>query len=105
MSEDHDDILYTPLEVAEQCSISRRRIYDWIAAGWLRSKRVGGRWVVSAADLDFFQETCRGAESRLMPQLWEWDEIWNSHPGHVGEWRVPKVPRKRKKSAKAKAAA
>ncbi|HEY3331116.1 MAG TPA: helix-turn-helix domain-containing protein [Capsulimonadaceae bacterium] len=98
MAETEEITLYTPLEVASQCNISRRRIYDWIAAGWLRSKRVGGRWVVSADDLDFFQATCRGAESRLMPQLWEWEQIWAENPTHVSQWRVPPTPRKKKKA-------
>ena len=96
MTDTEPEVLYTPLEVAAECNISRRRIYDWIAAGWLRSKRVGGRWVVSGEDLDFFREHCRGAEGRLMPQLWEWDEVWQDHPTHVHNWKVPATKRKRK---------
>ena len=90
------ETLYTPLEVAAECNISRRRIYDWISAGWLRSKRLGGRWVVSADDLEFFRETCRGAEGRLMPQLWDWEPIWQERPTRVRGWQVPQRPTKGK---------
>jgi excisionase family DNA binding protein len=90
----NSEVFYAPLEVAEICSISRRRIYDWISAGWLRSKRVGGRWVVSAEDLEFFRETCRGAEGRLMPQLWDWNPIWQERSSHIKEWRVPHAKRR-----------
>jgi len=88
------ETLYTPLEVAEECNISRRRIYDWISAGWLRSKRVGGRWVVSADDLEFFRETCRGAQGRLMPQLWDWNPLWQERTSRVHDWRVPQSNRR-----------
>ncbi|MDR3710271.1 MAG: helix-turn-helix domain-containing protein [Capsulimonadaceae bacterium] len=90
------EVLYTPLEVAVECNISRRRIYDWIAAGWLRGRRIGGRWVVTAEDLEFFRETCRGAEGRLMPQLWDWDPIWQDRPTRIREWNLPRRKRKAK---------
>jgi excisionase family DNA binding protein len=92
------DVLYTPLEVAELCKISRRRVYDWIASGWLRGVRVGGRWLVSLDDLGYFRETCRGAENRLMPQLWEWESIWSSRPLDSSAWKPPKNKRSRRKS-------
>jgi excisionase family DNA binding protein len=92
----NQNLLFTPLEVADICQISRRRVYDWISAGWLRSVRVGGRWVVSSDDLDTFRSACRGAEGRLMPQLWEWDEIWEERPlDNSREWIIPKKTRSR----------
>jgi excisionase family DNA binding protein len=94
--------LYTPLEVADHCSISRRRIYDWIAAGWLRGHRIGGRWVVSSDDLSLFRATCVGAEGHLMPQLWEWDQFWNENPSRVSKWIVPPQKRKPRKKRAAK---
>jgi len=71
---------YTPQEVAELCGLSRRRVYDWLTWGWLRGHRNGGRWVVTAADWDFFTHACRGARGRLMPSLHDWELLWASHP-------------------------
>lgn len=68
--------LYTPLEVAERAGLSRRRVYDWLTWGWLRGHRHGGRWVVTAADWEFFTHVCRGARGRLMPSLRDWEPIW-----------------------------
>ncbi len=68
--------LYTPQQVAQRCGLSRRRIYDWLTWGWLRGHRRGGRWVVTAEDLDFFVRSCRGARGRLMPSLHDWDSLW-----------------------------
>jgi len=68
--------LCTPKDVAVLYGLSRRRIYDWLYKGWLRGHRKGGRWLVTAADLDLFQKTCTGSHGRLMPSLYEWEPIW-----------------------------
>ena len=70
--------LYTPRDVADLCGLSRRRIYDWLARGWLRGHRKGGRWIVTAEDLDLFKRTCVGSHGRLMPSLYEWGVIWKA---------------------------
>lgn len=75
-----DPIFYTPLEVAALCGLSRRRVYDWLSWGWLRGSHHGGRWVIAAADWDFFQQVSRGARGRLMPSLHDWEALWQSPP-------------------------
>jgi excisionase family DNA binding protein len=70
--------LLTPKEVAEVYGLSRRRIYDWLGKGWLRGHRRGGRWVVTAQDLDLFTRTCIGKRGRPMPSLYEWEPIWKA---------------------------
>lgn len=72
--------LYTPQEIAERCGLSRRRVYDWLSWGWLRGRRHGGRWVVTAEDWDFFVRISRGARGRLMPSLRDWGPLWKSRP-------------------------
>lgn len=79
-SSEEVETYYTPQEVAARCGLSRRRIYDWLSCGWLRGRRLGGRWVVMAEDWDFFSRTCRGAGGRLMPSLRDWEAIWNARP-------------------------
>ena len=71
---------HTPKEAAELVGISRRAIYDWIAYGWLRAHRVGGRWFITARDLEYFRQRSRGARGKLMPQLRDWSELWTSYP-------------------------
>ncbi len=65
-----------PLELAARFGVSRRRVYDWLAQGWLRGRRLGGRWRVSEQDAALFETTCRGYRGRLMPSLYEWERIW-----------------------------
>ena len=78
-------ILYTPQEIAERCGLSRRRVYDWLSWGWLRGRRHGGRWLVTADDWEFFARICRGARGRLMPSLRDWGPIWQAQPtGEAG---------------------
>ena len=76
--------VYTPLEIAARAGLSRRRVYDWLAWGWLRGQRRGGRWIVTGEDWELFTATCRGARQRLMPSLRDWDEVWKARPGPGG---------------------
>ena len=75
-----EDLAYTPQEIAERCGLSRRRVYDWLSWGWLRGHRRGGRWLVTAADWEFFVRTSRGARGRLMPSLRDWEPLWQMRP-------------------------
>ena len=71
-------IVYTPLEIAQRAGLSRRRVYDWLTWGWLRGHRHGGRWIVTAADWEFFTQVSQGARGRLMPSLRDWEPIWQT---------------------------
>ncbi len=68
----------SPMEAAGIVGVSRRTIYTWIINGWLRGHRIGGRWFVTAPDLDLFTKACKGATGKPMPQLWEKElaELW-----------------------------
>ena len=66
----------SPLELSARFGVSRRRVYDWLALGWLRGSREGRRWRVSEGDAAFFERTCRGYRGRLMPSLREWGPLW-----------------------------
>ena len=68
--------VHTPKEIAALVGVSRRVVYDWITYGWLRAHRIGGRWLITAEDLDFFRWRSRGALGRLMPQLRDWSFLW-----------------------------
>lgn len=81
---------YTPLEVAERCGLSRRRVYDWLTWGWLRGLRHGGRWVVAASDWEYFQSASRGARGRLMPSLHDWELLWRKCPPPGGDAEFPR---------------
>ena len=70
----------SPQEVADRCGKSRRRVYDWLAWGWLRGVRLGGRWLVNEEDLAFFERTCRGYRDHLMPSLYDWEPLWSAQP-------------------------
>jgi len=87
--------LFTPQEVAERCGLSRRRIYDWLAAGWLRGHRAGGRWLVTEADWDYFTRTCRTRRGRLMPSLRDWPPLWAAQPGSASGSSQPPPANKR----------
>lgn len=49
---DIEDRLYTLAEVEALTTVTRRTLYNWIDDSYLRAVKVGGRWKVSASEIE-----------------------------------------------------
>lgn len=56
----HDDISYTPEEVAKNLKISRFTVYELIKRGELTAYRVGRKVRVEATDLEIYKQKAKG---------------------------------------------
>jgi excisionase family DNA binding protein len=55
-----EKLLYRPTEAAEALSVSRAKLYQWLAAGELGSVKLGASRRIPAADLQAFVARLRG---------------------------------------------
>lgn len=42
-------------EAAARLGVTRQRVHQWIQSGHLRAIRIGGRWIVSAREVEKFE--------------------------------------------------
>ncbi len=52
----NNEILLTPVDVANRLQVNERRVTQWLRRGFLRGFKIGKEWRVSSRDLEAFLE-------------------------------------------------
>lgn len=83
---------YSPVEVAEALSVSRRTVYRWLDSGELAAEKLGGIWRISEAQLAAFSALGKSQRKRNPEPVQAAPKVVQKEPEREPEWSAKNSP-------------